>query len=48
MNTNGRMILTGKAEVTGEEPAPVPLYPPQIPHGLPWDKRGPSGSEAQD
>jgi hypothetical protein len=48
MNTIGRMVLTGKAEVTGEKPVPVPLCPTQIPHGLAWDKRGPSSSEAQD
>jgi len=48
MNTIGRMILTGKGEVTGENPLPVPLCPTQIPHGLALDKRGPSSSEAQD
>jgi hypothetical protein len=36
------MILTGKAEETGEKPDPVPLCPTKIPHGLAWDKRGPS------
>jgi hypothetical protein len=35
----GRIILTGKAEVTGEKHVPVPLSPTQIPHGLVWDKR---------
>jgi hypothetical protein len=28
------MILTGKTEELGEKPFPVPLCPPQIPHGL--------------
>jgi hypothetical protein len=27
----------GKTEVLGEKPLPVPLCPPQIPHGLTWD-----------
>jgi hypothetical protein len=29
-------ILTGKTEELGDKPVPVPLYPPQIPHGLTW------------
>jgi hypothetical protein len=28
------MKLTGETEVLGEKPVPVPLCPPQIPHGL--------------
>ena len=27
----------GKIEVLGEKPVSVPLFPPQIPHGLTWD-----------
>jgi hypothetical protein len=27
-----------KTEVLAEKPAPVPLCPPQIPHGLTWDR----------
>jgi hypothetical protein len=27
----------GKTEVLGENPVPVPLCPPQIPHGLTWN-----------
>jgi hypothetical protein len=34
MESHGGMILTGKTEGLGENPAPVPLCPPQIPHGL--------------
>jgi hypothetical protein len=30
----GGKILTRKTEHFGEEPFPVPLRPPQIPHGL--------------
>jgi hypothetical protein len=32
------MKLTGKTEVLGEKPVPVPLFPPQIPHGLTRDR----------
>jgi hypothetical protein len=28
----------GKTEVLGEKPVPVPLFPPQIPHGLTRDQ----------
>jgi hypothetical protein len=28
----------GKIEVLGEKPVPVPLWPPQIRHGLSWDR----------
>jgi hypothetical protein len=31
-------IDRGKTEVLGEEPVPVPLCPPQIPHGLTRDR----------
>jgi hypothetical protein len=34
----GGMILTGKTEVLGEKAVPVPLCPPQISHGLTWDR----------
>jgi hypothetical protein len=34
MESYGGMILTGKTEEFGEKPVPVPLYPPQISHGL--------------
>jgi hypothetical protein len=30
----GGMILTGKTEELGDKHVPVPLYPPQISHGL--------------
>jgi len=29
--------LAGQMEVLGEDPIPVPVHPPQIPYGLPWD-----------
>jgi hypothetical protein len=29
------MILTGETDALGENTVPVPLCPPQIPHGLP-------------
>jgi len=33
--SNGRMILTGgETDVLAEKLVKVPLYPPQIPHGL--------------
>jgi len=28
------VALTGENKDVGEEPLPMPLYPPQIPHGL--------------
>jgi hypothetical protein len=28
------MILTGETEVLGENPVPVPICAPQMPHGL--------------
>ena len=31
-------IDNGATEVLGEKPVPVPLYPPQIPHGLVRDR----------
>jgi hypothetical protein len=34
----GENILTGKTEVLGEKPVSAPLCPPQIPHGLIWDR----------
>jgi hypothetical protein len=34
LESDGGMILTGKTEELGENPVPVPLCPPQIPHGL--------------
>ena len=33
------MILTGKTEVLGENPVPVPLRPPQLPQGMAWDRK---------
>jgi hypothetical protein len=36
MESHGRMILTGKTLVFGENPIPVSLLPSQIPHGLFW------------
>jgi hypothetical protein len=30
----GMIYLQGKTEELGEKPIPVPLFPPQIPHGL--------------
>jgi hypothetical protein len=33
----------GKTEVLGEKPVPVPLCPPQIPHGLTRDRTWASG-----
>jgi hypothetical protein len=36
------MKLTGKTEVLGEKPVPMPLCPPQIPHGLTLDRIGAS------
>jgi hypothetical protein len=32
------MILTRKTKELGEKPVPVPLSPPQIPHGLTWTR----------
>jgi hypothetical protein len=35
LESDGGMIYwQGKTEELGEKPVPVPLYPPQIPHGL--------------
>jgi hypothetical protein len=34
IESHGGMLWTGKKKELGEEPAPVPLYVPQIPHGL--------------
>jgi len=34
----GGMILTGDTEVLGGTSGRVPLRPPQIPHGLFWDR----------
>jgi hypothetical protein len=31
-------IIDGRTEVLGEKPVPVPLCPPQIPHGLTQDQ----------
>jgi len=30
--------IDGKTEVLGEKPVPFPLCPPQISHGLAWDR----------
>ena len=32
------MILTGKMEIPGGDPVPVPLCATQITHGLTWDR----------
>ena len=32
------MILTGDTEVLREKPVTVPLCPPQMSHGLAWDR----------
>jgi hypothetical protein len=37
----------GKTEGIGEKPLPVPLCPPQIPHGLPWERTGTSAARSQ-
>jgi hypothetical protein len=34
MKNDGGMMLTGETEKLGEKTGPVPLCPPQIPHGL--------------
>jgi hypothetical protein len=34
LESDGGMIWQGKPEELGEKPVPVPLCPPQIPHGL--------------
>jgi hypothetical protein len=34
MDSHGGMILTEETKELGEEPVPLPLCPPQIPHGL--------------
>jgi hypothetical protein len=34
LESDGGIILTGETEELGEKPVPVPLCPPQIPHGL--------------
>jgi hypothetical protein len=34
--SSGGMMLTGETEELWEKPVPVPLCPPQTPHGLPW------------
>jgi hypothetical protein len=34
----GRMRTGRGNRSTGRKPAPVPLYPPQIPHDLTWDR----------
>ena len=33
------MVVTGKTDVLGEKPVPVPLFPPQIPQGMTWNRR---------
>jgi hypothetical protein len=41
------MILTGKPEELGETPVPVPLCPPQIPHGLTRARTSASAARGQ-
>jgi hypothetical protein len=38
MKHRWKKIDRGKTEVLGEKPVPVPLCPPQIPHGLTRDR----------
>ena len=38
------MILTGKNGSTGEKPVAMPLYAPQMCHGLAEIEAGPSGA----
>jgi hypothetical protein len=33
-----QLYRQGKTEVLGEKPVPVPICPPQISHGLTWDR----------
>jgi hypothetical protein len=33
-----RWYWQGKTDVLWEEPIPVPLFPPDFPHGLSWDR----------
>jgi hypothetical protein len=41
------MVLTGKSDWLGEKPVPVLLCPPQIPHGLPWERTQASAMRIQ-
>jgi hypothetical protein len=43
----GEWYWQGKTEVLRDKPALVPLCPPQIPHGLPWDWSRASNDEKQ-
>jgi hypothetical protein len=36
--SRGGMILTAENRSTRRKTCPVPLFPPQISHGLPWDR----------
>ena len=42
LQTHRSLDRQGKTEVLGEKPVPVPLCPPQIPHGLARDRTGAS------
>jgi hypothetical protein len=44
----GVLIKTEKTKVLGEKPVTVPLYPPQIPHGLPAIQPEPPQWEANN
>jgi hypothetical protein len=35
---SGMRIGRGKKEYSKKEPTPVPLFPPQFPHELTWDR----------
>jgi len=35
--SNGKIIPTGENWYTQKKPVPLPLCPPQIPHGMAWD-----------
>jgi hypothetical protein len=41
------MKLTGENRQRGEKPVPVPLYPPQTPHGLTRDRTRASAVEGR-
>jgi hypothetical protein len=45
--SNGASKLTGVNRQLGEKPFPVPLCPPQIPHGLTWDRTRASAVEGR-
>jgi hypothetical protein len=32
------MVMTGETQIVWRKPLPVPLFPPQMPNGLNWDR----------